>query len=111
VALRNETRGVVLAARPEVARGALARARGLAGRRCLRPDEALVLAPCASIHSFGMRFSIDALFLDGDGTCLAVARGLRPGRVGPLVPGARAVVELRAGAAGPTEVGDRIRWA
>lgn len=110
MALRNETRDVVLAARPEVARGMLARGRGLLGRRALAPGEALVLAPCGSIHMFGMRFAIDALFLDRDGVCLAVARNLRPWSVGPLVRGARAVVELPAGGAGPTRPGDRIRW-
>ena len=111
MALRNETRGLVLAERPEVARGMVARARGLLGRPSLAAGAALVLAPCGSIHMLGMRFAIDALFLDRHGTCLAIARGLRPWRVGPLVRGARAVVELPAGGAGPTEVGDRSGWA
>jgi uncharacterized membrane protein (UPF0127 family) len=101
----------VLAARPQVARGVLARARGLLGRAGLPPGEALVLAPCGSIHMLGMRFPIDALFLDREGRCLAVARNLRPWRLGPFVRGARAVVELPAGAAGPTQPGDRIRWS
>ncbi len=116
--LENTTRAVVLAQRLVVARGFWARGIGLLGRASLDPGEGLLLAPCGNIHMLGMRFAIDALFLDGpiraelrgQGRCLAVCRGLAPGRVGPLVRGTRCVVELPAGAAGPTQPGDEVRW-
>ncbi len=108
--LRNMTRGTVLADRPEVARGVWARGRGLLGRAGLGPGEALVISPCGSIHTFGMRFAIDTVFLDASGRCLAVARDLRPGRVGPMVRGARTVVELPVGGAGETAPGDVLAW-
>jgi len=111
--VRNVTRGVVLAGRAEIARGFFARGRGLLGRVALPEGEALVIAPCGSIHTLGMRFAIDVLFVDGrhsPARCLAVARALPPGRVGPMVRGARGVIELPAGGAGPSEVGDAIEW-
>ncbi len=108
--LRNVTRGTVIAVQAEVARGFWARGRGLLGRPAMGPDEALVISPCGSIHTFGMRFGIDALFLDARRRCLAVARDLRPGRIGPLVPGTRTVVELAAGGAGETAPGDEVTW-
>lgn len=111
VRIENVDRGVVLAGRAVVARGFWERGRGLMGRRGLGAGEGLVLAPCGSIHTFGMRFSIDALHVDAEGRCLAVATALRPGRLGPLRRGVRAVIELPAGAAGPTRPGDLIRWA
>ncbi|WJF91767.1 DUF192 domain-containing protein [Paraburkholderia bonniea] len=40
------------------------RMRGLLGRDHLPHEEALLLHPCRSIHTFGMRFAIDILFLD-----------------------------------------------
>ena len=118
VVLENATRVVVLADHLVVARGFWARGVGLLGRASLDGGEGLLLAPCGSIHMLGMRFAIDALFLDGpgraqlpgQGRCLAVCRGLAPGRFGPLVRGARCVIELPAGAAGPTQPGDGLRW-
>ena len=40
------------------------RARGLLGRPLLQPGQGLWLAPCASVHTFGMRQPLDLLFLD-----------------------------------------------
>ena len=108
--LRNVTRGTVIARYPEVARGFWARGRGLLGRSALGPDEALVISPCGSIHTLGMRFGIDAVFLDRRRRCLAVARDLRPGRIGPLVRGAHSVVELPAGGARLVAPGDEVSW-
>lgn len=113
VQVRNLTRGTVLAVHLEVARGFLARGWGLLGRSGLPDGHGLLLAPCDSIHTFWMRFPIDVVLLDrGTGTarCLAVARALRPWRLGPLLAGVRAVLELPAGAAGETAVGDEVAW-
>lgn len=85
------------------------RLRGLLGRDELSPGEALLLHPSSSIHMFFMRFAIDAVFLDADGTVLRVAAGLRPWRTASR-RGARAVLELAAGEAARRGVrpGDRI---
>jgi len=108
--LRNVTRDHCLAERAILARGLLGRARGLLGRRALLPGEALILVPCAAIHTAGLGYPIDALFVDRSGRCLGVASWLRPWRIGPRVAGTAAVIELPAGGAGPTRPGDRIRW-
>lgn len=86
------------------------RLRGLLGRGGLMPDEGIFLAPCHAIHTFFMRFPIDALFLDAEGRVLVVVEHLPPWRW-RVVPGACAVLELPAGTAGRMEVreGGRIR--
>lgn len=71
------------------------RRRGLLGRDGL--TGALWLEPCRQVHTLRMRFAIDVAHLDRRGTVLAV-RSLRPGRLGPLLPRTRAVVEAPAGA-------------
>lgn len=61
-----------------VAVGFRARLTGLAG---LRRDEAgagLLIPRCSSVHTFGMRFALDVIFLDGKGEVLAVRREVRP---------------------------------
>ena len=40
------------------------RMRGLLGRAALGSGEALLLERCGSVHTFGMRFAIDIVFLD-----------------------------------------------
>lgn len=86
------------------------RLKGLMGRRSLPQGDGLLIVPCNSIHMMGMKFSIDALFLSREGVVMKVASDCLPGSFGPMVKGARAVLELPAGmaeAAGVKE-GDRL---
>lgn len=92
--IRQDGRVVVehclVAARP------LRRMRGLLGRRELPPGEGILLTPAASIHTFFMRFPIDAVFLDRKHVVVDIARDVRPWRtVGRRR--AHAVLELPAG--------------
>ncbi|WP_416236575.1 DUF192 domain-containing protein [Thermomicrobium sp. 4228-Ro] len=89
--------GAVVADRVEIASTWWRRLRGLLGRSALRPGEALVLVPCSSIHTLGMRFSIDVVFLDSYWRIRCLAESVSPWRVGPICPGARYVIELPAG--------------
>lgn len=80
----------LVAARP------LRRMRGLLGRRDLPQGEGILLRPAGSIHTFFMRFSIDAVFLNESGVVLGIAAGIRPWRVAAC-KSARSVLELAAG--------------
>ncbi len=79
----------------EVAGTRRVRRRGLLGRDGL--DGALLLPRARQVHTLGMRFAIDAIHLDREGVVLRVVR-LDPGRLGPFVRQARAVIEVQAGA-------------
>ena len=96
ISLRTED-GRVVCERCLVADNALTRMRGLLGRTGLEPGEGLLIRPAGSIHTFFMRFPIDAIFLDRQHRVRRVLVGLRPWRVSPIVFGARSVVELPAG--------------
>lgn len=87
------------------------RLRGLLGRGPLAKDEALLIEPCASVHTFGMGYPIDLAFLDRDGRVLRIVRELKPRRVAAR-PGARATLEMAAGAAAGLglRAGDRLEW-
>ena len=80
----------------EVASTRQDRRKGLLGRDGLDPGAALVLSPCAAIHTAFMRFPIDAVFLRRDGRVVRIVRNLQPWRVALSVR-AHAVVELAAG--------------
>ncbi|GAC1340231.1 MAG: DUF192 domain-containing protein [Myxococcales bacterium] len=97
-ALHNRTRGAVLATRVDEARTVLARLRGLLGRRALAEGEALLLAPCSSVHTFFMGFPIDVLFLDREGRAVGAIGSLKPWRATRIYGAAACAVELPAGA-------------
>jgi uncharacterized membrane protein (UPF0127 family) len=85
------------------------RLRGLLGRT-LEEGGGLVLTPCSEIHTFGMRYEIDAVYLDRSGRVLRVDEALARGRVWPAQRGAYRVLELAGGYAGKYEihVGDKL---
>jgi uncharacterized membrane protein (UPF0127 family) len=47
---------------------------------------------------FFMRFPLDVAFIDGDGTVVRAYHGIRPWRMSRIVRGAKAAIELPAGA-------------
>ncbi|NKJ50364.1 hypothetical protein CIC12_27305 [Burkholderia sp. SG-MS1] len=63
------------------------RLRGLLTRERLAPGEALLLERCASVHTFGMRFAIDVVFVDRNRRVVAIHRE---------VPRCRVLFDLRA---------------
>ena len=110
VSIRNESRGLLLAGAAELANRPWSRLRGLLGRAELAAGAGLIVVPCHGVHTLGMRFAIDALYLDRKGAVLRLDRNLPPGAVPPPCRGGWAVVEIPAGAAGATAPGDRVRW-
>jgi uncharacterized membrane protein (UPF0127 family) len=88
--------GKIVCERCLVAARPLTRLRGLLGRPGLPEGEGLLLRPGGSIHTWFMRFPIDAIFLDEELRVLRVASGLKPWRLAGC-RGARAVLELSSG--------------
>lgn len=76
------------------ARGRRARLLGLA-RLAAPPDEPLFLPRCRSVHTYGMRFPLDLLWLGREGEVVRVDRGVPPGTV-RRCRAARSVVERGA---------------
>ncbi len=78
----------------------------------MRPGEALVIRKCRQVHTFGMRFPIDVVFIDRRGRVIRICPELPPRRLSPVAWRARDAIELPAGASGAsrTAVGDAIRF-
>ena len=79
-----------------VARSFRERRRGLAKMAPLPAGYGLRILKCNSIHTIGMRFALDLVWLGRDGRVLRVDRGVRPWRM-KLCVRARSVVETAAG--------------
>jgi uncharacterized protein len=90
--------GRIVCERCSVADSFASRLRGLLGRRELPPGEGLLLSPSSSVHTFFMRFTIDAVFLDRGFRVVGVSPNVRPWKLAGR-RGARRVLELAAGEA------------
>jgi hypothetical protein len=86
------------------------RRRGLLGRDSLDLSAAVMLAPCAAVHTAFMRFAIDVMFVDRDGVVRKIVRDLKPWRIAASAR-AYAAVELAAGIARDVIPGDRLYLA
>ena len=101
--------GDVICERCVVADTPLRRMRGLLFRPEPKPGEGLVLRPSPGIHTYFMRFPIDAVFLDENGFVIAIRHELRPWRTAARRTG-HAVLELASGEAKRRNIqpGDRL---
>jgi uncharacterized membrane protein (UPF0127 family) len=93
----NRTTGAVLASNAEIAHGPWASFLGLMGRRELPSGGALVLPRTRSVHSHFMRFPIDVVFHDRDGTVVGIEHALRPWRFSAYHRRASGAIEMPAG--------------
>ena len=107
--LVNQRRGLVLAVSIETAFDSRSRRAGLLGRAAFAAGTVLAIAPSSAVHTFGMRFPIDVLFIDRRGRVIKRVLGLKPGRLAGAFT-AFAVLEFAAGSpeVASTAVGDQI---
>lgn len=91
--LRELPRDVILGWEVPVARGFRSRLLGLSWLRRERAGAGLLIPRCSSVHTFGMRFPLDLVFLDADGCPLATCRRVPPRRL-VWHGGAAAVLEI-----------------
>ena len=110
--VRNLTRSASLGDSVREAYDLLPRLKGLLGRSGLSLGEGLWICPCNSIHSIGMRFSFDALFLDSRMKVVGLYGRFPRNRVSRIFWNARGVLELPGGTIERTgtEVGDDIEF-
>jgi len=92
----NRTRQIQLAHSIEVADEASTRRKGLLGRTNLLAGEGLWIVPCEAIHTFGMKFPIDLVFLDRNKVVKKVRHNVVPGRLS-ICLSAHSVLELASG--------------
>lgn len=106
----NKTNGKEIADNLVIAGSMFSRMKGLLGRDRLQDGEALLIKPCMGVHTFGMRFPIDVIFLDKQNKVIATTKDMTPNRMSALHFSADSVLELSAGVLDSCEVstGDTI---
>jgi len=94
--ISNLTRQTELAHCVDVADHGAKRRKGLLGREALSAGEGLWIVPCESVHTFGMRFPIDLVYLDRDKRVKKIRNDVPPWRISACLS-AHSVLELASG--------------
>lgn len=107
----NRTRGTVLATEADVADTSRKRNVGLLKHKSLPAGQGLWIVPCEGIHTFGMKFAIDVVFLDRKKKVLKVRSDMGRRRIS-LCLLAHSVLELPAGTAlaAAVQKGDELEF-
>jgi uncharacterized protein len=92
----NRTRQAHLATEMSVAGTHWSRFRGLIGTEAANfpAGRGLWIVPCHGVHTLGMRFPIDVIYLDGDKIVVHLENELKPWRMAPVRMRAASVLEL-----------------
>lgn len=107
----NQTRDTILADRADIADTAPLRNRGLLKRTGLDSGEGLWIVPCEGVHTIGMKFPIDVVFLNKKRKVLKVRREMGKWKMAVCLRG-HSVLELPAGTCdlAKTAVGDQLEF-
>jgi uncharacterized protein len=106
----NLTRQAFLSLAVNPAHTHLTRLRGLLGKIKLRWDEGLWVAPCQGIHTIGLLFPIDVIYLDEQRRVIHLIEQVAPFRVTPIRRQSSSVLELppRTIYSSNTQMGDEL---
>jgi hypothetical protein len=88
----------------------LTRLKGKLGRIGWKPDDGIWLIPSRGIHTIGMLFAIDLIYLDAANRVIHLVEHLGPFRISPIKIKCASILELRARTiyASNTQIGDEM---
>nr|WP_283104546.1 DUF192 domain-containing protein [Shewanella olleyana] len=85
--------------------------RGLLGSKPLTMQQGLLIIPCNSVHTFGMSYSIDVVYLNKKNQVVKIIEALKPTRISGCLTASK-VLEIAAGSAEKNKIrkGDILSW-
>lgn len=106
----NKTRESFLSLNVGAADTHLARLRGLVGHFRLRSDEGIWVTPSQGVHTIGVLFAVDLIYLDTDHRVIHLLESFGSFRIGPIRRDCSSVLELapRTIYSSQTQVGDEL---
>lgn len=86
------------------------RLKGALGRIGLKPDDGVWLVPSFGIHTIGMLFAVDLVYLDAANKVIHLVEHLGPFRISPIRIGCASILELESRAiySSNTRIGDEL---
>jgi len=109
--VHNPSRETMLADRALIADTSTTRKTGLLKHERLEPGEGLWIKPCEGVHTVGMKFPIDVLFLDKKRKVVKIRAAMPRWRMAGCL-WAHSVLELPSGTAAATRTsrGDQLEF-
>jgi uncharacterized membrane protein (UPF0127 family) len=106
----NKTRESFLCLSVAPADTHFSRLKGLLGRFRLKADEGIWMIPSQGVHTIGMLFAIDLIYLDPENRVLQLVESFGTFRIGPIRRRCASVLELptRTIYSSQTQVGDEL---
>lgn len=93
----NKSKNITIITNVRVAKNPITRMVGLLLNSELPDNQGLLITPCKSIHSWFMRFTFDAVFIDKEGKVVHLIENMTPFNACMPVWNASKVLELPAG--------------
>jgi uncharacterized membrane protein (UPF0127 family) len=90
----NATRECFLSLNVKAADTIFSRLRGFIGRFRLRSDEGIWVVPSQGVHTLGLFFPLDLIYLDENNRVIHLVEYFRSFRIGPIKTQAESVLEL-----------------
>jgi len=109
--IKNVNRNNIVATNADIADTSQKRRTGLLKHNNLAAGEGLWIVPCEAVHTFGMKFPIDVLYLSKQKKVLKIRDNMKKSRMS-LCLRAHSVLELPAGHAAATGTieGDQLEF-
>ncbi|MCU1328366.1 MAG: hypothetical protein JWN34_3736 [Bryobacterales bacterium] len=106
----NKTKGSFLGLNVTCASTSLSRLKGLLGKLRVNPGSGLWIVPSQGIHTIGMLFPVDVVYLDARFKVIHLVERLRPFRLGPIRLHCHSILQLPAHTihGSQTVVGDQL---
>lgn len=84
---------------------------GLLVLQALEQDQALWITPCNSVHTFGMKYALDLVYIDKNNKVRSLVSHIKPWRASLCIQ-AKAVMELTTGSLQYLDIqrGDSCKW-
>jgi len=92
--LRN---GQKIAGEVHIANTFAKRLKGLLFKKELNEDRGLLIRPCSQVHTIGMKFNIDVVFLSNSGEVIHTEIDMEPGNISPRIKLCNQILELKGG--------------
>jgi uncharacterized protein len=106
----NQTRESFLSLNVTLTDTHVGRLKGLLGKLRLKGDEGIWIVPSQGVHTIGVLFAVDLIYLDRDNRVIHLEESFGPFRIGPVRTAGASVLELptRTIYSSHTQVGDQL---
>lgn len=94
--LYNSSKNILISDNLRIADNFFTRSVGLISSKSMADNEALIIKPCCSVHTFFMKFNIDVIFVDKNYKVIEIFKDVAPNKILPIYLRSLIVIEMKA---------------